>query len=90
MKPVDLQIIVPRSYEVVRIQQNLKDLGQIQQSLLSSQSITHLKKARHKVIKKAKSKDVKFDTRESHKQNKDSSHKRKKRKSHRHTIDIKI
>lgn len=87
MKPVDLQVVVPKSYETGRIQQNLKNINQAHQSLLSTQSNEKLKRDRHKVTEKAKSEHVKLDTRKGFKQNKNSPKKRKKRKKH---IDIRI
>lgn len=102
MKSVDLRVIVPKSYETARIQQNLKYNNQSQQNLLSVQSNEQLKDLKQKVVKKSKTKDIKLDIKEkpTHKKhkkyrskkrkNKEKIRKTKNRKTLNKHIDIKI
>lgn len=81
MKPVDLQVIVPKSHEAVKIQQNLKNGSQVQQNLLSVQSTEQLKNLKRKVVKRSKTKDIRLDIKEKPKQKKyGSKHRAMKQK----------
>lgn len=94
MRPIDLQVIMPKTTEAAKVQQVLKDGIESQQSILSAQFQDQLKTAREKVNERQKPEGIKMESdKESHKE-KDKNNKgnRKKKdgpKSSSH-IDIRI
>ena len=62
IRPIDLQVLVPKTVDVGKIQQTIKDNTDAQQNLLAAQFQQQLHSAKQKVVKKSKSDYIEFET----------------------------
>ncbi|MCR4430534.1 MAG: hypothetical protein NUV45_05895 [Tepidanaerobacteraceae bacterium] len=93
MRPVDLQVIVPRTTETTRIQQTLKEGNETQQSALTAQFQEQLRVMKEKVYERARPEEIREEGDKNHRQ-KDGKAKQngKKRDNSKKTshIDVRI
>lgn len=96
MRPLDLQVIMPKVTEATKVQQVLKDNSEAQQSILSTQFQEQLNAAKEKVYERSGPEEVKIDKeknsngkqrRENKKSGKEKKTKVSSKSSH---IDIKV
>ncbi|ADL07888.1 hypothetical protein [Thermosediminibacter oceani] len=89
MRPVDLQVVIPKVTEVSKNQQVLKDAGEAGQSIMASQFQEQLRVMKQKVNlpPKAERLQVTPDRRENREREKDKN--REKSRNGRH-VDLKI
>lgn len=99
IKPIDLQVMMPKTIEVSRVQQSTKESSETQKKLLTVQFQEQLQTAKQKVNKRSKVKDTRIEVEnnqskrdaESKKQNKKRREtKSHKKKRHHYHVDIKI
>jgi len=94
MRPIDLQVIMPKTTEAAKVQQVLKDGNESQQSILSAQFQEQLKTAREKVNERQKPEEIKMESdKNRHKEkdkNKQGNRKKKDNPKNSTHIDIRI
>ena len=99
VRPVDLQIMMPKTTEVSKIQHSLKENDDAQKSILTVGFQEQLQTSKQKVNKRAKAEEVKIekDQGKSRSDNRSKKHSKKRKeqkeqamKKSRHHIDIKI
>lgn len=92
MRPVDMQIIVPRTTEATRIQQSLKEGNETQQSALTVQFQEQLREKQKKVYEKTKpEKILKESDNNGHKYKKEKKTNQKRNKGDKAAhVDIRI
>lgn len=77
IRPIDLQVMVPKTVDVGKAQQTLKDSSETQQNLLAVQYQQQLHAAKQKVSEKNKSDYIKLENKEEQKPKRDNKkHKR--------------
>jgi Na+/phosphate symporter len=99
VRPVDLQIMMPKTTEVSKIQHSLKENDDAQKSILTVGFQEQLQTSKQKVNKRAKAEEVKIkkDHGKSRSDNRSKKHSKKRKeqkeqamKKSRHHIDIRI
>ncbi|HHW02838.1 MAG TPA: hypothetical protein GXX35_08515 [Thermoanaerobacterales bacterium] len=94
MRPIDLQVIVPKTAEAAKAQQVIKESNEAQQSLLSAQFKEQLKMAKEKVYERTRPEKINIEVDKENKKerNKDKRGSNKKKGTSKNTghIDIKI
>lgn len=98
IRPMDLQVMIPKTTETSRIQHMEKQAGEIMQSQLAAQFNEQMQVAREKVIDRTREKEIKMDTSdESSKDNKQKNDRNAKKRPNKkdrqvqaNHIDIKV
>lgn len=78
LRPIDLQVMVPKTTEMAKIQQVAKQDSDTSQSLLVAQFNNQLQMAKQKVTKRDKTEGVKIDKENSSKNSRHGSKKQRK------------
>ncbi|WP_422445775.1 hypothetical protein [Thermoanaerobacterium sp. DL9XJH110] len=93
VKPIDIQIVIPKTTEASKMQQVLKESGEAQQSLLSAQFQRQLQSAKQRVYEREKSEKIETlppkDLSERRQQEKKKKDKQRRSEATGH-IDIKV
>ncbi|MDK2877502.1 MAG: hypothetical protein PWR06_218 [Thermoanaerobacteraceae bacterium] len=95
MRPIDLQVIMPKTAEATKVQQVIKDSNEAHQSLLSAQFKEQLKSAREKVYERAKPEEIKVEgdkdnNKKEKGKNKQGNNKKKGAPKNSNHIDVRI
>lgn len=99
VRPIDLQVMMPKTTEVSKIQHSLKENKDTQKSILTVGFQEQLQTSKQKVNKRSKSEEVKIEKDQDKSKRDNGSKKQNKKqkkenvqavKKHRHHIDIKI
>ena len=80
LRPIDLQVMVPKTTEMAKIQQIAKQNSDASQSLLATQFNDQLQIAKQKVTKRDKAEGAKIDRETSKDSGQEANKKRKKQK----------
>jgi len=89
LRPIDLQVMVPKTVEVVKIQQEAKHSSEASQNLISTQLNHQQERAKHKVTERSKAEGVRINQEDSSKKNRQGSKKQKKKRKKNSSLSAK-